>query len=305
VTKNTHPLDSLVARIASVHDEELASEAGSDRAEALFERIVSTHVGDRPRARRERRPRAGVRRLRSIRRVALAAAAVCALAAGLVIASETLLAPAPAAAGVEITPRDGFFVARVVDLNADPEAMRAAFRDHGLDIELRLVPVSPSLTGEIVAMSDTAEGITHLADAETDCPAETRCGPIGLRIPLDFRGQAEITLGREAGPGETYVSAGNAFAPDEALHCSGLLGVRVATARDELARRGVRVLWHVEEQIDGSQVGRIVDSPAEILDQFVVDAIPHSPGAVHIFAEETVPDSPQFKQYQVAINDGC
>lgn len=306
--KNSHPIDSVVAEIARVHDEELVAERYSDGARALFEGIVSTPVADAPSGGGRRAKRADSVRARErpvARRVSLLAAAVCALAAGFAVAGQMLLDAPTAAAGVEIARTNRFFVARVVDLNADPDAMRAAFRERGLDIELRLVPVSPSLVGEIVAMSDTAEGITGLPDPETGCPEEMRCGPIGLRIPLDFRGEADITLGREAEAGELYVSAGDAFAPGEVLHCSGLLGAPVRHARDALARRGVRAVWHVDELIDGSHVGRTVESPEEILDRFVVEASPRSSGSVDVFTAEAVPDSPQYERYRAAMNEGC
>lgn len=74
MTPNPHPLDSLVARLAPVHDGELASESGSATASALFERIVSTRVAAREAWRRS----IGRRRLLQI---ALAAALVLAVVA--------------------------------------------------------------------------------------------------------------------------------------------------------------------------------------------------------------------------------
>lgn len=71
---NPHPLDSLLARLAPVHDRQLASEAGSATASSLFERIVSTRVATRETPRRS----IGRRRLLQI---ALAVALVLAVVA--------------------------------------------------------------------------------------------------------------------------------------------------------------------------------------------------------------------------------
>ncbi|GLY87619.1 hypothetical protein [Actinoallomurus iriomotensis] len=59
--------------------------------------------------------------------------------------------------------------------------------------------------------------------------------PIGLRVPLRFKGHAFISIGRKAGPGEPYAST----SPKDAAH--GLAGMTVARAEAALARKGLRV----------------------------------------------------------------
>jgi hypothetical protein len=287
-----HDIDVLVASLPSVRDEDLHWLGREASAEALFEEITAQRVSRR-----------GLF-TRRVRRLALAAAAASIVAVATLIGVEAFTAPA--GAGIEFERRQGYLVAQVVDLRADPDAMRAKFREHGLDIDLKLVPVSPSLVGEIVASSDSGPGIEHLPDRARGCPEETRCGPIGLRIPLGWDGEAEIVLGRKAEGAEGYVSAGNAFAPGEALHCAtGIVGATVAAAQGVLDRRGLDAIWHVDEEIDGAVVGRIVESPAGIQDWVVADAIPASAGSVHLFAEETASDSAASKKFRDKLSAGC
>jgi hypothetical protein len=294
VMKQAQRLDELMERLAPVRDRELRSLRETEAARALFEAIVAEPAPGHSRPRRFRHT-LGRRRWR----VAVAATAASVLAVVALLGLEAL-AP-PAAAGIEFARGDGYLVARVVDLKADPDAMRAAFQERGLDIDLELVPVSPSLVGEIVASSESEPGIEDIPDPARGCPAEPRCGPIGLRIPIDWDGEAQIVLGRAARPSESYVSAGDAFAPGEALHCAaGVIGATVARARAVLDGRALAVIWHVNEEVDGEVVGRTVDSPNRILDWVVVQAIPASPGSVHVSAEETAP-SRGFRR----VSEGC
>jgi hypothetical protein len=124
-----HEIDVLVGGLATVRDEELAWLGRGGSARALYEEITAQPVG---------RPWVLTRR---VRRFALAAAAASLVAAATLIGVEAFTPPA--AAGIDFERREGYLVARVVDLRADPDAMRAAFREHGLDIDLELVPVLP------------------------------------------------------------------------------------------------------------------------------------------------------------------
>ena len=68
------------------------------------------------------------------------------------------------------------------------------------------MPVSPSLVGTVVYISDNggASAIQPLQGG----PCVTGGGgcSIGVKIPATFTGQGYITLGRPAKPGETYES---------------------------------------------------------------------------------------------------
>jgi hypothetical protein len=204
--KQGDPIGELMERLAPVRDWELRPLHETEAARALFEAIVAEPAPGHSRQQRFRHT-LGRRRWR----VVAAATAASVLAVVALLGLEAL-AP-PAAAGIEFARGDGYLMARVVDIRADPDAMREAFRERGLEIDLELVPVSPSLVGEIVASSESEPGIEDIPDPARGCPQELRCGPIGLRIPLDWDGEAQIVLGRAARPAESYVSAGDAFAP--------------------------------------------------------------------------------------------
>jgi hypothetical protein len=76
--------------------------------------------------------------------------------------------------------------------------------------------------------------------------------PIGLDIPKDFAGEGGISLGRPAKAGEQYESAASIFAPGEPLHCSGLLGARVAMALPVLQADNLMVVQWREDVSDPS-----------------------------------------------------
>src|SRR5438105_2140487 len=219
------------------------------------------------------------------------AAVVAAAVAGLVFGLPALLpSGAPggarrAAAAVSFTNDGRYIVAVITDPQADSADLRAAFQQHGLDIALQLLPVSPSLVGKVVFEDDSADGngsaIETLYDPNAGCttPGGLEC-PIGLRIPVDFTGHATIALGRAAQPGEVYASSNDAWAPGEALHCSGLLGMTVQQALPVLAQRGLTAVWRsTDASIDN---GNGID-PAIISDLYVTEATPLAEGQVFVW----------------------
>lgn len=184
-------------------------------------------------------------RVSRFRRVAVVAAAAAIVMAATFGAAQ-LLRPSPAEASVEFSSSGTWVVATITDPFAAQDELRAAFASRGLDIDVRLVPVSPSMVGTVISMSGSAQkggagAIRTLADASQQAPG----GPqqIGLRVPGDFEGHADITLGRPAKPGEVYQSAGDAFSPGEVLHASGLKGMRVSDAVTKLEALGLTAVW--------------------------------------------------------------
>jgi hypothetical protein len=182
------------------------------------------------------------RRRRRLRRLTIAAAAAAVLIVAASFGAAQLLRPSSAQASVQFAQDDGYIVATVRDPFAAEQQLRAAFAAHGLDIDLRLVPVSPSIVGSVVYLD--GNGIETLLGTRYDGPKGEQ--PVGLRIPADFKGHASIVLGRPAKPGETYVSAGDAFAPGEALDGVDLVGMTVADAARLLQRMGLAVSWRVD-----------------------------------------------------------
>lgn len=278
-------LDDMVSRLARVRDEELATLSDTKAARALFEEVVAvehstTDIFD-PRLRRRHFPAAG-----------LAAAAVVVVLA--VIVGSALIGSRPAAAGVRFTRDDGYIVATVTDPAAASEQLRAAFAEHGLDIDLQLVPVSPSLVGTVVFLGDEGSDVIETLQQGKCVTGGGGC-PIGLRISTDFTGHAEITLGRRADAGEQFMSAADGFGAGEALHCSNLMGAPVTKALPELEARGLVAMWRLG---DGSEV-----DPATVRDYFVTEAIPWAQGEVLMWVAPEPVTPPG--EYLRAINRGC
>lgn len=251
-------IDHAVAKLDRLSNEQLAHLSQSPAAQALLREVTAMDHDAQARA---SRVSGGVRSRRRLIPVVAAAAGVTALVFALTIA----LRPAPpAAAAVQFRTSGQYIVATVVNPYAAEQQLDAAFAAHGLQITLKLVPVSPSLVGSVVYMGSSADAsqIGVLYSKTKQAPGGPL--PIGLRIPVDFRGSADIVLGRAARAGETYVSTGDAFAPGEALHGSGLLGMQVSAALAKLRQLGLSAQWRVVQPAGGS-VGNLpapVASPA-------------------------------------------
>jgi len=278
-----------------------ATEPGQDRLAAAWAR-VHEQLGAPAISTVPARPRR--------RRWAVSAAVGAAAAALLLAVSITLpKGSRPAAAAVSFTNEDGYIVAIVQDPQADSEALTAAFAQHGLDITLKLLPVSPSLVGKFVEQDTNAGGseIETLFDDQAACtaPGSASC-PIGLKIPLDFQGQANLTLGRASESDELYATVNDAFAPGELLHCSGLRGMTVDQAIPVLTRLGVDVVWRSNDQtidrVDG------ID-PSTISGQYVTDALPRSLGSVYVWAAPQPSPTPEpgtpLAAYYERLDRGC
>jgi hypothetical protein len=217
-----------------------------------------------------------------------------------------------AAAAVSFTEDGQYIVAVIEDPQADSQELTAAFAQHGLDISLQLLPVSPSFVGKFVFEGDSGtEGgppIETLYDETADCttPGGTSC-PIGLRIPLGFQGHADLALGRAGQPGEEYASANDGFASGEALHCSDLRSMTVREALPVLDRLGVTAVWRsYDPAVDGEGTG--ID-PSTIAGQYVSDAVPKAEGQVYIWVTPDPPSQPEpgtpLADYFARLSRGC
>jgi hypothetical protein len=255
-----------------------------------------------------------VRAPRHRRRWVVSAALAAGVAALLFALSVILPSGGPggakrAAAAISFTQHGDYIDAVIEDPLADSQTLEAAFEQHGLDITLQLLPVSPSFVGKFVQQEGTGgePAIETLFDDQADCtaPGSISC-PIGLRIPLAFDGHANITLGRAGEPGEEYVSANDGFASGELLHCSGLRGMTVQDALATLHQLGVTGVWRSNDQAIDKVDG--ID-PSTIADQFVTDAVPLSEGMVYIWAAPEVPAQPEpgspLADYYAKLDRGC
>jgi hypothetical protein len=163
---------------------------------------------------------------------------------------------------------------------ADQASYNAEFKAHGLDITLSLVPVSPSLVGTVVEVSTsntdgnsittiTAKGRCWTGGGGSECP-------VGLRVPVGYRGQANFVFGRAARPGEQYESTTSASAPGEVMHGLNFVGKRVSTVLAMLARRHVTVPTYRDD-------GRAL-SPRQVPGTwYVYDAVPWATQQVLLF----------------------
>src|SRR3954452_7257855 len=209
--------------LAPLDETALAELAGSAAAQSLLQEI---ELSARSAAKRPTRARRTLLHMRP--RVALVAAAAAAcVAVAIIVAGGAIFSASPAAAGVRFQVRGNYIIARVTRPFTARDQLQAAFQQEGIDISVRLVPVSPSLRGTVVYLGGSA-GASEIQPLQGG-PCVTGGGgcPIGLKIPRDYSGHGEIALGRPAQAGESYASTASAFAPGEALHCSGLLGAPV------------------------------------------------------------------------------
>jgi hypothetical protein len=284
---------------------ELGIEPGPDRVElawlAVRDRITFGPVVPAGRPERLRR-----------RRVSLLIAAA-ALIALLVALPAILPSGAPgsanrAGAAVSFSQDGGYIVAMIEDPNADSEALREAFAEHGLDITLELIPASPSTVGTFVytSLDETAQQGPAIETLASDDPTCTTAGggscQIGLRVPVDFHGHADIALGRPANPGEKYGTANDGYAAGEALHCSGLYGMTVQAALPVLSDRGVTAIWRSTDQSIDTVEG--ID-PATIAEQYATDTVPAAPGEVYIWATPDQPPPLPPSDYLQRRDQGC
>jgi len=179
----------------------------------------------------------------------------------------------------------GYIIVKVRDPLADPTRYNAEFARHHLDIRLTMVPVSPSLIGTVVYM-----GLSQGASPITPITAQGRCFtggggsacPVGVRVPADFHGNAVLTFGRAARPGEKYESTASAFAPGEVMHGMSVQGETVAQVVAALHARHVTVpLFNTVRKSVGRNVRHVPG------DWYVYDAVPWAPGQVMLFVGPT------------------
>jgi hypothetical protein len=187
-----------------------------------------------PNARRTRR---GRRRLGA----GTGAVGLAAIAAAVVVLVVGV--HAPSAQALSFTRHGDEITIIVRNPLADPATFRRELTAHHLHITLHLVAASPSIVGRVIYVGTQAGAAVDVIQAHGRCRASaTRdyC-PVGVRVPVDYRGSTAIGFGRPARPGERYETAGVATAPGEAMHGLRYRGRTVTTVLAMLARRGVTV----------------------------------------------------------------
>ena len=215
----------------------------------------------------------GIDRARSRRvrgRVALAAAA----AAAAVALTLGLWLPdgGGGSSALAVTKQDGWITLRIADATADPDQMTAELRAAGIDGEVTVRPVSPSLVGRWAAVETRpsaaakpgeAVSVTELIDepprardaADVERLLSIDFDPDALRVPEDFDGGVLLTAGREPRGDELYAESGSAFAPGEPLHCTGIERLPRSEAERAIAARGYEVHTVAEVEEGEGDVG--------------------------------------------------
>lgn len=145
-----------------------------------------------------------------------------------------------AASALDIKVEGGYYLIEVKDMLAEPEVYEKQLRDAGLDVKLRLLPATPSLVGSLSSDARTGnpakpDGI-EVIDRPGECGTPFGC-PIGIKVRKDFTGSAEVTLGREARPGEEYKSITGFDVPGEPMHCVPFYNKPVSEVRALLTER--------------------------------------------------------------------
>lgn len=282
-----------IRRLATITDEDAARHV-SDAARAdLAEQIMATPPA--PAGRR--------------RRLLFAGAPLAALAAGAaaLVAWSTASGGTPhraEPAALSFSTSGKYLIVKVRDPYADPKRYAREFAAHGMKIQLRMVPASPSIVGTVVEMDD-GQGIeTITAKGECWTGGGGYACPVGVKIPLGYHRSAGITFGRPARPGEPYVSTTSAFAPGEELHCVDIRRRTVGQALALLERHKITVaLFNYE-----SQPGRFGNTRdrSKIPDSwYVVNADPYAPGQVMLEVQPKKPGPYKDGAYYRGMFKGC
>lgn len=268
----------------------------------LEDSLVASIAQDQKRRERQRADRGRAKLAISGVAIVLAAAAIVVVPAVLP-ADETNGPSGPlnvdsASAQVSVSEEAEAYAIEFANLHADSEAVGEALREHGLAITVDFIAVSPSMVGELVAASDDGSDSARVS-YEYRRGEEPSGDVVAARVPLDFRGQMQLTIGRRAEPGEMFESSAvSAMEPGEALHCVSLYdGRTVREILPALDERGVRVTWR-----DYSNQPVTVD---DVLDQYVNSATPYAPGEVLITTIEDDPAPNLSPQYQALLRSGC
>lgn len=236
-----------ITRISPVSDAEAGRLVRGDTLADLADDITSMSAAQPGYRARRRAGRPGLGRRRLL--IGVPAAAALAIA-GLVITSlgspgqkvgpVTIGPPRAQAAPLSITRHGRYIDVIVKDPLADARRYREEFAKYGLNISLKLVPASPSLVGTLVY-----EGLPPGRSAIIPITAVGKCFtggggnvcPVGVKVPLSFKGAAQLVFGRAARPGEPFETTAPANARGELMHGMSYSGKTVAAVLAMLRTR--------------------------------------------------------------------
>jgi hypothetical protein len=213
----------------------------------------------------------------------------------------------PASAKVTVRKTAGSYEIRLANVLANPEAIRQALRQRGLNVKIQFIPASPSVVNKEVASYETPGGDRRVRWTYRQASSVEQ-DLVSVRVPLDYHGELGIAIGRRVRPGEHYQSAAaSAQLPGEALHCADVEGKRIRDILPILQRRHLRARWHITTPTGllRTPTGRFV--PLEqVLDWYVGGTIPWAPGEVMISAVPEQPDLNGLDPDHLALmRQGC
>lgn len=195
-----------------------------------------------------------LRRRQQPRRLVLVAACTM-LIAGVVAATVANRPNQDQPQALSFTERGDKLVVRVVDPKADPERYNAEFKEMGLDVTVKAVPVSAPWVGRMISFSGRNEQdmkqLRMLEPGEqcngTLTAADPGCQE-GLELPKNYDGTSDVQFGRAAKPGELYVHTSSS-ATDKGEVLAGLT-VKNKTVDQVLPLVRARGVSNVEYRLD-------------------------------------------------------
>ncbi|MFI7634920.1 hypothetical protein [Nonomuraea sp. NPDC049400] len=220
----TENIDQIVARFAAPPVPEV-----SEGARELMHEITAGSPAPAP----------GRRRRRLSLRVAVPAGAL--LTAG-IVALTWLHTTSPAAA-LDIKEEGGYYVIEIKDLYANPKMYEEQLRKYGLDVSLIVQPATAAFERQVLATAPDHNVVSEIQGINPPGPCDMvgdACA-IGLKIPVGFKGTAQVSVSRKARPGEKYQISTTWDAKGEPLRCVPFFNKTVAEVRAMLKERGVRI----------------------------------------------------------------
>lgn len=289
-----------IRRLASVTDEEAAHMVSPQTKNDLAEHIMTTASEQVP------------KRHRRLLYIGVSLAAATAVTAAAIAFHGSPSSPGhtsprngPARvefAALSFSTQGKYLVVKVKDPLADPARYKREFAAHGMKINLRLVPASPTVVGTVVE-SELPPSVMAVP-AKGECFSGGGACPIGVKIPLTFHGSGSVTFGRAARPGETYASTNSAFAPGEALHCVDIRGRTVDEALAMLKQHNVSAAFFNYDPRPGyaentPDRGKIPGT------WYVRSAEPYAPAQVTLFVQKGKPGHAEDETYYRKLMTGC
>ena len=119
----------------------------------------------------------------------------------------------------------------------DPAAVS---RHSPATVDLKLAPAAPDQVGRVIFQEEDGSAGPQIKTVERpgDCS-------VAVRVPLAYRGTAQIVFGRTPRPGETIEGDAPVLTPTQQGQLTSLVGKRVSDVREMLAANGQTATYRV------------------------------------------------------------